>query len=81
MFYPILHRLRGLFDVLRDSAPTPTHVRLLDRADDRLSGEVMLVERLADGDCILLVPGDVIPCRGVVVDGFVVVRVEQAESA
>jgi high-affinity K+ transport system ATPase subunit B len=78
VFYPILHRLRGLFDVSRDTAPAPTHVRLLDRADDRLSGEVTLAERLTDGDCILLVPGDVIPCRGVVVDGFAVVRVDQS---
>jgi hypothetical protein len=81
VFFPILHRLRGLFDVSRDTAPAPTHVRRLERADDRLSGEITLLERLTDGDCILLVPGDVIPCRGVVVDGFVVVRVEQAESA
>jgi cation transport ATPase len=79
VFLPILHRLRGLFDVPRDTAPMPTHVRRLEHADDRLSGEVTLIERLANGDCILLVPGDVIPCRGIVVDGFAVVRVDQSE--
>jgi high-affinity K+ transport system ATPase subunit B len=71
---PILHHLRGLFRSSRGSAAAPTHVRRLERPDDLLSGEVTLVERLADGDSVLCVPGDVIPCRGIVIDGFAVVR-------
>src|SRR6185437_16952638 len=52
----------------------PTHVRLLGRADDRLSGEVTLVVRLVEGDCILCVAGDVIPCCGTVSEGCASVR-------
>ena len=46
----------------------PTHVRRLDRADDRLSGELTRVERLLQGDFILCIAGEVMPCNGVVVD-------------
>lgn len=80
MFLPFVHRLRGLLDVPRVSECSPTHVRRLDRADDRLSGEVTLVARLLDGDCILCVAGDVIPCRGRVVDGLATVRHSASEA-
>lgn len=81
MFLPFVHRLRGLLDVPRASERSPTHVRRLDRADDRLSGELTLVARLHDGDCILCVAGDVIPCRGMVVDGLATVRHSASEPA
>ena len=81
MFLPFVHRLRGLLDVSRVSELSPTHVRRLDRADDRLSGEVTLVARLLDGDCILCVAGDVIPCCGTVVDGLATARHCASEAA
>jgi len=76
VFRFFIRRVRDLLEASRCRELGPTHVRRLERADDRLSGEVTLVERLSDGDCILCVPGDVIPCRGVVVDGVVIVRVQ-----
>ena len=81
MLLPFVHRLRALLEVSRISERSPTHVRRLDRADDRLSGEVTLVARLLDGDCILCVAGDVIPCRGMVVDGSTIVRLSGSERA
>ena len=81
MFFPFVHRLRGLLDVPRLSELSPTHVRRLDHADDRLSGEVTLVARLLDGDCILCVAGDVIPCGGTVVDGSATARHSASEPA
>ena len=80
MFRTFLRRLRDLLEAPHGDERTPTHVRRLERADDRLSGEVTMVERLTDGDCILCVPGDVIPCRGIIVDGFAVVRLDRSES-
>lgn len=74
MFRTFLYRLRGLLEAPRRIAHAPTHVRRLERADDRLSGELTLIERLSDGDCILCVAGDVVPCRGMVVNGFASVR-------
>ena len=47
----------------------PTHVRRLDRSNDPLSGELTLVEQLSEGDCILCVAGEILPCNGTVVDG------------
>jgi high-affinity K+ transport system ATPase subunit B len=74
VFRTFLSRLRDLLDISSGHGLAPTHVRRLDCAHDRLSGEVTRVERLVDGDCILCVAGDVIPCRGVVVDGSAAVR-------
>ena len=74
MLRPFLRRLRGLLGTSSNIEFAPTHVRRLERADDRLSGEVTLVERLSPGDCILCVAGDVIPCHGIVVDGFAAIR-------
>lgn len=69
MFHTFFRRLRGLLDASRSVDLAPTHVRRLERADDRLSGEVTLIERLSDGDCILCVAGEVVPCDGIVIDG------------
>ena len=81
MFRAILRWLRGR--PATSCAPTfaPTHVRRLERADDRLSGELTRVERLSDGDCILCVAGDVIPCAGTIVSGRAQVRVSAFASA
>jgi len=46
----------------------PTHVRRLERADDRLSGEPTRVERLTEGDFVLFVAGEIVPCNGVVIE-------------
>ena len=70
MFRNFIRGLRNLLEGSRGRELAPTHVRRLERADDRLSGELTLIERLSQGDCILCVAGEVIPCRGVVVDGF-----------
>ena len=53
----------------------PTHVRRLDRADDHLSGELTLVERLLEGDFILCVAGEIVPCDGIVIDGSAGTRI------
>ena len=74
MFHAIFRTLRGLFDISGPTVVGPTHVRRLERADDRLSGELTLVDRLLEGDCILCVAGDVLPCSGTVVDGCASVR-------
>lgn len=74
MFRAFIRKLRDLLEPSGWHELAPTHVRRLDRADDRLSGELTLVERLSNGDCILCVAGEVIPCRGVVVDGAAAVR-------
>lgn len=72
--FRFIHGLRDLLEPSHEGALWPTHVRRLERADDPLSGEVTRVERLLNGDCILCVAGDVIPCRGVVIDGFAAAR-------
>lgn len=81
MFSALLRRLYGLLDASGPVSLAPTHVRRLDRADDRLSGELTLIERLVEGDCILCVAGDVIPCCGTVVGGCAPVRDRAFASA
>ena|SRR5437868_5785064 len=54
--------------------PIPSHVKRLDVPGDLLSAELTLADRLADGDCVLCVPGDVIARNAQVVDGAAVVN-------
>src|SRR2546423_12269190 len=54
--------------------PIPSHVKRLDVPGDLLSAELTLADRLADGDCVLCVPGDVIARNGEVVDGAAIVN-------
>lgn len=79
MFRNFIRGLRNLLEDSRGRELAPTHVRRLERADDRLSGELTRIERLSQGDCILCVAGEVIPCRGVVVDGFAAVRCSRSK--
>jgi high-affinity K+ transport system ATPase subunit B len=74
VFRALFSRLRGRPATSGTATVAPTHARRLERADDRLSGELTLVARLLDGDCILCVAGDVIPCAGIVLDGCALVR-------
>lgn len=53
----------------------PTHVRRLDRADDPLSGELILAERLCEGDFILCLAGEIVPFDGIVIDGSADARI------
>ena len=59
----------------------PTHVRRLDRSNDPLSGELTRIERLSDGDCILCVAGEILPCDGTVVEGTAMVSTPSSERS
>ncbi|MFL5615990.1 MAG: hypothetical protein ACJ796_20160 [Gemmatimonadaceae bacterium] len=65
--------LRNTFGPAAPSLVWPTHARRLDIAGDILSGELTLVRRLADGDEVLCVHGDIVPHDGEVVDGAAIV--------
>jgi high-affinity K+ transport system ATPase subunit B len=60
--------------------PIPSHVKRLEVPGDRLSAELTLADHLAEGDCVLCVPGDVIARNGEVVDGEAVVHDGTADS-
>jgi potassium-transporting ATPase ATP-binding subunit len=51
----------------------PTHAKRLDIPGDLLSVELSLATRLREGDHVLCVSGDVVPCDGEVVDGIAVI--------
>ncbi len=57
------------------------YARRLDDAHDPLSCEVVPRTRLAAGDAVLCVAGDVVPAAGVVLDGRAAVHTPSAPTA
>ena len=68
MFDFLLRRIRNAIGE-QYGPRMPTHVRRLDRADDHLSGELILTDKLSDGDFILCLTGEIVPRDGMVIDG------------
>ena len=66
--------LRNALGPAARSLVWPTHARRLDVAGDILSGELTLVGRLADGDEVLCIRGDIVPRDGEVVNGAAIVN-------